>query len=65
MSVYITISQALVGYFDVQFDTVHNPCLFSTSPLDTPTHWRQTVFYLREPIAVITGECLVYTQQYW
>ena len=24
--------------------------------MDTPTHWKQTVFYLNKPIAVQTGE---------
>ena len=32
------------------------PVYFGTSPMDTPTHWKQTVFYLKKPIAVSTGE---------
>ncbi|GLH05504.1 Histone-arginine methyltransferase CARMER [Gryllus bimaculatus] len=46
---------ALVGYFDVFFDlpqTVH----FSTGPHAAPTHWKQTVFFLDEPIFVKQGD---------
>lgn len=28
---------------------------FSTGPESTPTHWKQTIFMLREPITVIEG----------
>ncbi|KAI0754475.1 S-adenosyl-L-methionine-dependent methyltransferase [Daedaleopsis nitida] len=28
---------------------------FSTGPASTPTHWKQTVFFLREPISVAGG----------
>ena len=31
---------------------------FSTGPASMPTHWKQTVFFLREPISVAEGACL-------
>ncbi|XP_046486951.1 protein arginine N-methyltransferase 3 [Neodiprion pinetum] len=46
---------AIVGYFDVFFD-LDNPIQFSTGPHATPTHWKQTVFSLSEPISVTEGE---------
>ena len=47
--------QALVGYFDVVFDVEGYSLSFSTSPQDTPTHWKQTVFHFKDPIPVHTG----------
>ena len=47
--------QALVGYFDVVFDVEDYSLSFSTSPQDTPTHWKQTVFHFKDPIPVHTG----------
>ena len=29
---------------------------FTTGPQDTPTHWKQTAFILREPVAVESGD---------
>ncbi|PNF31442.1 Protein arginine N-methyltransferase 3 [Cryptotermes secundus] len=46
---------AFVGYFDVFFD-LPRPVSFSTGPHATPTHWKQTVFLLEEPIIVQQGE---------
>ncbi|XP_066592863.1 uncharacterized protein Art3 [Prorops nasuta] len=48
---------ALVGYFDVFFD-LDNPISFSTSPFASPTHWKQTVFSLSEPISISEGEVI-------
>ncbi|TFK70555.1 protein arginine N-methyltransferase [Pluteus cervinus] len=31
---------------------------FSTGPQSTPTHWKQTIFLLREPITVIEGSLI-------
>ena len=31
---------------------------FSTGPASMPTHWKQTIFFLREPISVAEGVCL-------
>lgn len=45
---------AIVGYFDVFFD-LDNPVSFSTGPEATPTHWKQTVFYLKEPLSITEG----------
>lgn len=45
---------AFVGYFDVFFDLPH-PVSFSTGPCVKPTHWKQTVFLLEEPIIVKQG----------
>mmetsp|Transcript_5695 Transcript_5695/g.14417 ORF Transcript_5695/g.14417 Transcript_5695/m.14417 type:complete len:332 (+) Transcript_5695:264-1259(+) len=49
---------ALVVYFDVDFGACHKQCGFSTSPGCRTTHWKQTVFYLQEPITVCEGERL-------
>jgi protein arginine N-methyltransferase 3 len=46
---------ALVGYFDVFFD-LNKPVSFSTGPLATPTHWKQTIFFIDEPIIMKPGE---------
>lgn len=46
---------AIVGYFDVFFD-LDNPISFSTGPQSTPTHWKQTVFSLSEPISISEGK---------
>lgn len=45
---------ALAGYFDIFFD-LDNPVHFSTGPHATPTHWKQTVFSLKEPISITEG----------
>jgi len=49
---------ALVGSFDVTFHLDHTVVL-PTSPYDPPTHWKQTVFYLPQPISVQKGQVLV------
>lgn len=46
---------ALVGYFDVFFD-LNKPVSFSTGPLATPTHWKQTIFFIDVPIMMKPGE---------
>nr|CAD7260629.1 unnamed protein product [Timema shepardi] len=48
---------ALAGFFDVFFDL---PChvSFTTGPHKPPTHWKQTIFFLDEPIPVKLGEVL-------
>uniref|UniRef100_A0A1X7TGY4 Protein arginine N-methyltransferase domain-containing protein n=1 Tax=Amphimedon queenslandica TaxID=400682 RepID=A0A1X7TGY4_AMPQE len=48
----------LVGYFVIGFEVPSYPVYFSTSPHDTPTHWRQRIFFLNEPIQVQTGPLL-------
>ena len=54
-----TQCHALVAYFDVGFEVPTYRVYFSTSPQDTPTHWKQTVFFFQEPVKVLT--CLLYT----
>lgn len=48
---------ALVGYFDTYFD-MPNPVSFSTSPNSKPTHWKQVLFYLKDPVIVNAEEIL-------
>ncbi|XP_018407196.1 PREDICTED: protein arginine N-methyltransferase 1 [Cyphomyrmex costatus] len=48
---------AIIGYFDIFFD-LDNPIHFSTGPCSTPTHWKQTVFSLSEPISITEGEVI-------
>ncbi|XP_019859738.1 PREDICTED: protein arginine N-methyltransferase 1-like [Amphimedon queenslandica] len=50
--------KGLVGYFVIGFEVPSYPVYFSTSPHDTPTHWRQRIFFLNEPIQVQTGPLL-------
>ena len=45
---------ALVGSFDVSFN-LDETVILSTSPYDAPTHWKQTVFYLPQPMNVLSG----------
>lgn len=52
---------ALVSYFDVAFTKIHKPIGFSTSPNVMPTHWKQTVFYLKDTLAICEGESIVGT----
>jgi len=46
----------ILGYFDTFFDLPTSPVMFSTGPDSTPTHWKQTVFYLPEKISVVEGQ---------
>lgn len=48
---------ALVGYFDTFFELPEH-VEFSTSPYTKPTHWKQTLFYVEEPIAVTEGQII-------
>ena len=47
---------ALVAWFDIDFTACHKPIKFSTGPHTKYTHWKQTVFYLREVLTVEAGE---------
>ena len=49
---------ALVCYFTVEFTKCHKRIGFSTSPDSQYTHWKQTVFYLREALTVKRNEQL-------
>ena len=43
---------ALVAWFDIGFEACHKPVRFSTGPHAKYTHWKQTVFYLQEPVVI-------------
>jgi protein arginine N-methyltransferase 1 len=47
---------ALIAWFDIEFAGGHKPVRFSTGPHTKYTHWKQTVFYLRDVLAVRSGE---------
>lgn len=47
---------ALAGYFDTFFESVSKPAKFSTGPHCVKTHWKQTVFYLKNTIDVKKGK---------
>ena len=47
---------ALIAWFDIDFTACHKPIKFSTGPHARYTHWKQTVFYLREVLTVEEGE---------
>mmetsp|Transcript_29515 Transcript_29515/g.94775 ORF Transcript_29515/g.94775 Transcript_29515/m.94775 type:complete len:354 (+) Transcript_29515:188-1249(+) len=47
---------ALVAYFDCGFTQLHTPVTFSTGPHAEYTHWKQTVFYLKDPLTVCEDE---------
>jgi len=47
---------ALVSWFDIDFTACHKPIRFSTGPHTKYTHWKQTVFYLKDVLTVQDGE---------
>lgn len=49
---------ALIAWFDIEFTACHKPIKFSTGPHAKYTHWKQTVFYLREVLTVREGESI-------
>ncbi|KNH05275.1 arginine N-methyltransferase [Perkinsela sp. CCAP 1560/4] len=48
------VMHGICGHFDTLFD-LHDSVLLTTSPYGTQTHWKQTVFYLAEPISLQAG----------
>jgi type I protein arginine methyltransferase len=52
---------ALVAFFDVEFSRCHKPVSFNTGPNNRPTHWKQTVLYLDQALAMETGESITGT----
>lgn len=54
---YSEYLHALVGYFDIFFPG--KEVSFSTGPSSRETHWKQTVFYLREKLWVCCDDELV------
>jgi len=50
---------ALVAHFDIMFEKdLDYKVTFSTGPQDEYTHWKQTVFYLKDVVAVQCGEII-------
>ncbi|KAK2750948.1 type I protein arginine N-methyltransferase Rmt1 [Myotisia sp. PD_48] len=47
---------ALIAWFDIDFTACHKPVHFSTGPHAKYTHWKQTVFYLRDVLTIRDGE---------
>lgn len=47
---------ALCAWFDVEFSKCHTQTGFTTAPDSEYTHWKQTVFYLQEPILAHKGD---------
>ena len=47
---------AMIAWFDIEFSACHKPIRFSTGPHTKYTHWKQTVFYLRQDLVVEQGE---------
>lgn len=47
---------AFAGYFDTFFDLPVESIHFTTGPQGEPTHWKQTVFYLKDPLQVRKGQ---------
>jgi protein arginine N-methyltransferase 1 len=47
---------ALVAWFDIEFSGCHKPVRFSTGPHTKYTHWKQTVFYLKDVLTVSSDE---------
>ncbi|XP_020638529.3 protein arginine N-methyltransferase 3 isoform X1 [Pogona vitticeps] len=52
-----SVCTAIAGYFDIYFEkNCNKQVMFSTSPCCAKTHWKQTTFFLENPIAVEEGE---------
>ena len=50
------VLQAILGFFEAGFEGPTHCEVLKTGPRSPPTHWRQTAFYLEDPIPVHTGE---------
>jgi len=49
---------ALVVHFDIEFSACHTPVTFSTGCHSQYTHWKQTIFYLKDDLTVNAGEII-------
>ncbi|KAF2865885.1 arginine n-methyltransferas-like protein [Massariosphaeria phaeospora] len=49
---------AVIAWFDIEFSACHKPIRFSTGPHTKYTHWKQTVFYLKDVLTVEEGETI-------
>lgn len=47
----------LIGWFDVLFE-LPNKVEFSTSPFGEPTHWKQVIFYIKNPTEMKCGDII-------
>lgn len=47
---------ALIVWFDIEFGKCDVPIKFSTGPHANYTHWKQTVFYLKDELDINRGE---------
>ncbi len=47
---------AIAVHFDTPFLAGHDAVILDTAPWTQTTHWRQTVFYLYNPIMIMKGE---------
>lgn len=52
---------ALVSFFNVEFTKCHKRTGFTTGPDAAYTHWKQTVFYMKDQITAYRGEEVVGT----
>ncbi|RKP09412.1 S-adenosyl-L-methionine-dependent methyltransferase, partial [Thamnocephalis sphaerospora] len=54
---------AFLGYFDIDFETTADdtdarPVMFTTGPHGIETHWKQTIFVLKESLSVKEGDII-------
>ncbi|EEH39740.2 HNRNP arginine N-methyltransferase [Paracoccidioides lutzii Pb01] len=47
---------AIIAWFDIDFTACHKHIRFSTGPHAKYTHWKQTVFYIREVLTIEENE---------
>jgi len=52
---------AIVSYFTCEFSKTHTGISFSTGPMAEYTHWKQTVFYVNEPMVASQGDVITGT----
>lgn len=53
------VINGIVAWFDVFFDNLPNKISFSTSPFSKPTHWKQTIFYIRDEFSAKKGSIFI------
>ncbi|OMH86299.1 Protein arginine N-methyltransferase 1 [Zancudomyces culisetae] len=49
---------AFLSWFDIWFSHCHKKVYFSTGPKSEGTHWKQTVFYVPDTIAISKGDVI-------
>ena len=49
---------AFLAWFDYDFTAGSQTSKCSTGPFATPTHWKQTVFYIETPLKLTRGETI-------